>query len=97
MGKSKTPAIHDSLNSLLQSLHAQKKRLEAGIASEAELATLAKTVESRKKEIDERQKEIYNSLARYGKSLDKVCSAFWCYRVRADGNTIEIYDTTSDL
>jgi hypothetical protein len=75
-GKSKTPAIQDSLNSLLQTLHAQKKRLEAGIASEAELATLAKTVESRKKEIDERQKEIYNSLARYGKALDKVRSAF---------------------
>ncbi|KAN0140839.1 CTLH/CRA C-terminal to LisH motif domain containing protein [Lactarius tabidus] len=70
-GKSKTPAIQDSLNSLLQTLHAQKKRLEAGIASEAELATLAKSVESRKKEIDERQKEIYNSLARYGKALDK--------------------------
>jgi hypothetical protein len=75
-GKSKTPAIQDSLDSLLQTLHAQKKRLEAGIASEAELATLAKTVESRKKEIDERQKEIYNCLARYGKALDKVCSAF---------------------
>ncbi|KAH9027675.1 hypothetical protein EDB84DRAFT_1589036 [Lactarius hengduanensis] len=56
--KSKTPAIQDSLNSLLQTLHAQKKRLEAGIASEAELETLAKT-------------EIYNSLARYGKALDK--------------------------
>ena len=84
-GKSKTPAIQDSLNSLLQTLHAQKKRLEAGITSEAELATLAKTVESRKKEIDERQKEIYNSLARYGKALDKVCSAFSCYEVRADG------------
>ncbi|KAH9180760.1 hypothetical protein EDB89DRAFT_2122162 [Lactarius sanguifluus] len=69
--KSKTPAIQDSLNSLLQTLHAQKKRLEAGIASEAELETLAKTVESRKKEIDDRQKEIYNSLARYGKALDK--------------------------
>ncbi|KAH9079631.1 CTLH/CRA C-terminal to lish motif domain-containing protein [Lactarius deliciosus] len=69
--KTKTPAIQDSLNSLLQTLHAQKRRLEAGIASEAELETLAKTVESRKKEIDDRQKEIYNSLARYGKALDK--------------------------
>lgn len=28
-GKSKTPAIHDSLNSLLQALHVQKKQLEA--------------------------------------------------------------------
>jgi hypothetical protein len=72
MGKSKTPAIQDSLNSLLQTLHVQKKRLEAGLATEAELTTLARTVEARKKEIDERQKEIYNSLARYGKTLDKV-------------------------
>ena len=72
MGKNKTPAIQDSLNSLLQTLHMQKKRLEAGLATEAELATLARTVEARKKEIDERQKEIYNSLARYGKTLDKV-------------------------
>lgn len=72
MGKSKTPAIQDSLNSLLQTLHMQKKRLEAGLATEAELTMLARTVEARKKEIDERQKEIYNSLARYGKTLDKV-------------------------
>jgi E3 ubiquitin-protein transferase RMND5 len=71
-GKSKTPAIQDSLNSLLQTLHVQKKRLEAGLAAEAELTMLARTVEARKKEIDERQKEIYNSLARYGKALDKV-------------------------
>ncbi|KAH9996893.1 CTLH/CRA C-terminal to lish motif domain-containing protein [Russula vinacea] len=70
-GKSKTPAIQDSLNSLLQTLHVQKKRLEAGLAAEAELTMLARTVEARKKEIDERQKEIYNSLARYGKALDK--------------------------
>jgi hypothetical protein len=71
MGKSKTSAIQDSLNSLLQTLHVQKKRLEAGLATEAELTVLARTVEARKKEIDERQKEIYNSLARYGKALDK--------------------------
>ena len=79
-GKSKAPAIQDSLNSLLQTLHAHKNQLEAGgFSSETELATLAKAVELRKKEIDERQKEIYNSLARYGKALDKVCLAFWCY------------------
>jgi hypothetical protein len=72
MGKSKTPGIQDSLNSLLQTLHVQKRRLEAGLATEAELTMLAQTVEARKKEIDERQKEIYNSLARYGKALDKV-------------------------
>lgn len=99
-GKSKTPAIHESLDSLLHTLHAHKKRLEAGISSEAELATLAKTVESRKKEIDERQKEIYNSLARYGKSLDKVCLAFWCFErseLMGSGNDAEIYDATPNL
>ena len=69
---SKRPVIQESLNSLLQTLHAQKKRLEAGLASEAELTTLARTVEARKKEVDERQKELCNSLARYGKALDKV-------------------------
>lgn len=79
MGKNKTPAIQDSLNSLLHTLHVQKKRLEAGSASETELATLARTVEARKKEIDERQKEIYNSLARYGKALDRVSWVFRCH------------------
>jgi len=44
MGKSKAPAIQDSLNSLLQTLHVQKKRLEAGLANEAELTTLSRTV-----------------------------------------------------
>jgi hypothetical protein len=82
--KSKTPAIQESLNSLLQTLHAQKKRLEAGLANEAELTTLTRTVEARKKEIDERQKEIYNSLARYGKALDKVrLAGFILERLRA--------------
>jgi hypothetical protein len=85
-GKSKTPAIQDSLNSLLQALHVQKKRFEAGLASEAELATLARTVEARKKEIDERQKEIYNSLTRYGKALDKVSSVFRCQRYELTGH-----------
>ena len=104
MGKSKTPAIQDSLNSLLQTLHVQKKRLEAGLATEAELTTLARTAEARKKEIDERQKEIYNSLARYGKALDKVR---WLFVVwfRLGGFVeltglrvgVEIYDAVADL
>ncbi|KAI0064615.1 hypothetical protein BV25DRAFT_1881953 [Artomyces pyxidatus] len=69
--KGKTPAINDSLDSLLQTLYGHKKRLEEGLSSEQELQSLAKTVEVRKKEIDDRQKEVYNSLARYGKALDK--------------------------
>jgi hypothetical protein len=101
MGKSKTPAIQDSLNSLLQSLHVQKKRLEAGLASETELATLTQTVEARKKEIDDRQKEIYNSLARYGKALDKVSSMFRCRGCELTGlgelGGIEVHDAVADL
>jgi E3 ubiquitin-protein transferase RMND5 len=84
-GKNKTPPIQESLESLLHTLHVQKKRLEAGLSDEAELATLARTVEARKKEIDERQKEIYNSLARYGKALDKVSSIFRCLRYELMG------------
>ena len=64
------PCIY-SLNSFLQTLHVQKKRL-VGLATEAELTILARTVEARKKGIDEHQKEIYISLARYGKAPDKV-------------------------
>ncbi|TFY83893.1 hypothetical protein EWM64_g113 [Hericium alpestre] len=69
--KGKSPAINDSLDLLLQTLYGQKKRLEDGLATEEELQELAKTVETRKKEIDDRQKEVYNCLARYGKALDK--------------------------
>ena len=66
------PCIQDSLNSFLQTLHVQKNRLEAGLATEAELTILTRTAEARKKGIDERQKEIYINLARYSKALDKV-------------------------
>lgn len=71
LNKGKSPAINDSLDSLLQTLYGHKKRFEAGLSSEEELQGLAKTVETRKKEVDERQKEVYSSLARYGKALDK--------------------------
>ncbi|KDQ61053.1 hypothetical protein JAAARDRAFT_32047 [Jaapia argillacea MUCL 33604] len=68
---SKGKSIPDSLDSLLQSLRDAKNRLEAGAASEDTLVNLAKTVDARKKDVDDRQKEIYNSLARMGKALDK--------------------------
>ena len=50
----------------------KRRGSKRGLANEAELTTLARTIEARKKVIGERQKEIYNSLARYGKALDKV-------------------------
>lgn len=73
VNKSKSPAINDSLDSLLQTLLEQKARIERGASCpEAQFQDLSKTIEQRKKEIDDRQKEVYNSLARYGKALDKV-------------------------
>ena len=75
-GKRKAPSVNDSLDSLLDSLREVKDRLQAGSASDETLVLLAKTVDARRKEIDDRQKEVYNSLARYGKALDKVrCSS----------------------
>ena len=70
--KGKAPSIHDSLDALLSSLHEVKSRLDSGPASDEDFDAVAKLVENSKKEIDERQKEIYNSLARFGKVLDKV-------------------------
>lgn len=70
--KGKSPSIADSLDALLYSLQEVKDRIQAGSASGETLVLLAKTVEAKKKEVDERQKEVYNSLTRYGKALDKV-------------------------
>lgn len=70
--KGKSSSIPDSLDSLLQSLRDVKERLDAGTETEDTFGQLALTVETRKKEIDDRQKEIYSSLSRFGKALDKV-------------------------
>jgi len=69
--KGKSPSISDSLDSLLQSLLDVKDRLEAGTETEDTFGQLALTVEARKKEADERLKEVYSSLSRVGKALDK--------------------------
>ena len=69
--KGKGPTIIDSLHSLLQSLKDAKASLESG-ADEDALTSLTHAVEARKKEVDERQKEVYGSLSRLGKALDKV-------------------------
>jgi hypothetical protein len=68
----KGPSVNQSLDSLLQTLHDAKASLLAGCCSEDSLSQLALMVEAKKKEIDERQKEIYNILSRLGKALDKV-------------------------
>jgi len=73
--KGKAPSISDSLESLLLSLRDAKERIQSGADSTTTYATLSKTVDSTKKDVDERQKEVYNSLARYGKALDKRFTA----------------------
>ncbi|KZT11400.1 uncharacterized protein LAESUDRAFT_734266 [Laetiporus sulphureus 93-53] len=72
--KGKTPSVNDSLDSLLQSLREVQDRLKAGTVTDETLTILAKTVETKKMEVDERQKEAYNSLMKVGKTLDKKFS-----------------------
>jgi len=69
---SNSSSIHHALNSLLQALQDGKAALLAGQSSEDCLEQLATAVEAKKKEIDERQKELYTILSRLGKALDKV-------------------------
>lgn len=70
--KGKVSSVADSLDSLLDALHDVKQRIEAGTASEEVVMDLTNIVEERKKEIEERQKEVYGAINRYGKALDKV-------------------------
>jgi len=75
--KGKAPAsIPNSLDTLLAQLHELRDSVAAGspdIDIRESLVKLPSFVEDRKKEIDDKQKEIYGSLNRYGKALDKVC------------------------
>lgn len=72
-GKGKqTIGIHDSLEGLLAALRDVKERLEAGTASEDDVLNVSKIVEERKKEVDDRQKEVYATLGKIGKALDKA-------------------------
>lgn len=70
--KGKSVSINDSLEAFLYSLREAKERIQAGNAAPDTLTNITKKVESTRKDIDDRQKEVYNSLARYGKALDKV-------------------------
>ncbi|THH07438.1 hypothetical protein EW145_g3381 [Phellinidium pouzarii] len=71
-GKRKqTTNIADALDGLLAALRDAKERVEAGTASEDDVANVANIVEERKKEVDERQREIHATLGRIGKALDK--------------------------
>ncbi|KAH0830525.1 E3 ubiquitin-protein ligase [Lanmaoa asiatica] len=69
--KGKNSSVESSLDSLLQSLYEVKSRIEAGTITQDTFALLSQTIEAKKKEIDEKQKEVYNAIARLGKALDK--------------------------
>ena len=70
-----TPSVSETLDSLLNSLQELKQRVEAGTISEVDVQEAAKLVEEKKKELDERQKEIHGSLGKLGKAIDKVTPA----------------------
>lgn len=70
--KGKSPSIPDSLDSLTRILMETKAAADDGTLSEHTLESLAQTIDLCKKEVDERQKEIYGSISRFGKALDKV-------------------------
>lgn len=72
-GKSKTSSFNDSLDGLLTALYDLRQKAEAGNLSEHDALNIVRVVEERKKALDDRQKEVYASLSRLGKALDKVC------------------------
>jgi len=69
----KSPSIIDSLDSLLSSLHQAKETfLATGTnCTEEQLNQLTQTIESKKKDVEERQREVYAVLSRFGRTLDK--------------------------
>lgn len=71
-GKAKSPPIDQTLDALLTTLRDQREKLQSGCTSSETFEGLTAKVENLKKDLDERQKEIYNSISRYGKALDKA-------------------------
>jgi hypothetical protein len=63
---------HDSLEVILSALREARSQVLARHANEHTFTHLSSLVDTKKKEIDERQKEMYSSLSRLGKALDKV-------------------------
>ena len=70
--KGKSPSIINSLDVLLNSLHEAKEEYLSGNCTEEQLKQLTQTIESKKKEVEEHQKEVYSVLSRFGRALDKV-------------------------
>ncbi|KAJ7470712.1 CTLH/CRA C-terminal to lish motif domain-containing protein [Mycena latifolia] len=74
-GKGKSPSITDSLDSLLHSLREARNAVQTGPAPSGLFLQLSQTVELKKKEVEDREKEIYTSVSRFGKALDKKFTA----------------------
>jgi hypothetical protein len=68
----KSPSLIDSLDSLLGSLREAKEEFLVGNCTEEQLNQLTQTIESRKKDVEDRQKEVYSVMSRFGRTLDKV-------------------------
>lgn len=73
-GRNKTASISDSLDVLLASLQSAKSN--AKDMTVESWNTVVQTIEVQKREIDDRQKEIYSTTAKLGKAIDKVCVRF---------------------
>lgn len=72
--KNKSSAIGTTLDDLHAELEKAKAAVEAGEDPQRIFAELSKKIELSKKQVDERQKEHNNALARFGKAVDKVLS-----------------------
>lgn len=79
-GKSKGTTIQGSLDSLLKSLREAKDEIAAnGVVDPSRLRDLSQVAEGKKKEIEDKQKEVYSTMSRFGKAWDKVSfRAFGC-------------------
>ncbi|KAM6500564.1 CTLH/CRA C-terminal to LisH motif domain containing protein [Amanita muscaria] len=74
-GKGKSYPNHESIDSLLSALHEAKAQVLSGNASEQTFDQLLRLFEAKKKEMEDRQKELYACLSRLGKALDKKFSS----------------------
>lgn len=85
----KSPSIIDSLDSLLGSLREAKEEFLAGNCTVEQLNQLTQTIESKKREVEDRQKEVYSALSRLGRTLDRV-SKILMLSLETDTSPIEI-------
>lgn len=72
-GKAKGPSTQASLDALLTTLRETKDAIAAsGTVDPVRIQALSYVVEGKKKDVEDRQKEIYSSMSRFGKAWDKV-------------------------